>query len=74
MRTASAEAGSATGGLFGVCTAIINVDSGGDYDADPTALERFNPFPGPIYVDSGTDGPLLSQAAPPESIVFDARW
>jgi hypothetical protein len=66
---AATEAGSATGGLFGGM-AIINVDSGGDYSFDAVALQRFNG--GPIYVDSGTDGPFLTGASPAVSVVFDA--
>ena len=37
-----------SGGLFG-SVQIINVDSGGDYDADAVALERFNSVKFGIY-------------------------
>jgi hypothetical protein len=66
---ASADAASASGGLFGGMT-LINVDSGTDYTEDAVALERFNA--GPIYRNAGSVSPQLTDSFPPTSVVFDA--
>jgi hypothetical protein len=59
--------GSATGGLFG-SVQIINVMSGGDYDADAVALERFNFSAN--YQNSNSVSPQLTDAFPRDSVVF----
>jgi len=66
---AALDSRSATGGLFG-SVQIINVDSGGDYDADAVALERFNSSLGGIYNASGSVLPQLTNAFPRTSVTF----
>ena len=59
---AGADARTATGGLFGAVQ-IINVDSGGDYDADAVALANFNQTKN-IYFASGLVQPQLLNVKP----------
>jgi hypothetical protein len=55
------------GGLFGSET-LINVNSGTDYTADPTALDNFYQI-GNVYNVAGSTLPDLTLTAPPVSIV-----
>lgn len=55
------------GGLFGG-ESLINVSSGTDYSADPTALDNFNTT-GPNYQPAGVTLPDLTQSSPPISVV-----
>ncbi len=64
---AKSDSSSATGGLFGAVQ-LINVDSGGDYDADAVALERFNPKAN--YQPSNSVSPQLTDAFPLTSVTF----
>jgi hypothetical protein len=67
---AFSDTGSATGGLFGAVQ-IINVDSGGDYDADAVALQRFNNLDDQ-YTPSNSVSPNLASAFPATSVIYDA--
>jgi hypothetical protein len=64
---AAADALPLGGGLFGG-ESLINVNSGTDYTADPTALDNFNTT-GPNYQPAGVTLPDLTQSSPPVSIV-----
>ncbi|HEV2977419.1 MAG TPA: hypothetical protein VG425_07505 [Casimicrobiaceae bacterium] len=69
---ALSDSSSATGGLFGAVQ-IINVDSGGDYDADAVALQRFNTVDGGNYQFANSVSPQLTDAHPQQSVVYDAE-
>jgi hypothetical protein len=69
---ALSDSSSATGGLFGAVQ-IINVDSGGDYDADAVALQRFNTVPRGNYQFSNSVSPQLTDSFPKTSVIFDAQ-
>src|SRR5271155_155999 len=69
---ALSDSNSATGGLFGAVQ-IINVDSGGDYDADAVALQRFNTVSGGNYQFANSVSPQLTDSFPQQSVVYDAE-
>ena len=64
---ATADASPLGGGLFGSET-LINVNSGTDYTADPTALDNFVSI-GNIYNAAGSTLPDLTLTSPPISVV-----
>jgi hypothetical protein len=64
---ASIDALPLTGGLFG-SQMLLNVSTGTDYSADPTALDNFNTT-GPNYQPAGVTLPDLTQSSPPVSVV-----